>query len=596
MDKLVPAAAAPAPIFPGTCGPASANILIVGEAYGSEEKLRNRPFVGTSGRELSRMLAEAGLDLDRCYLTNVVNKQPPGNDFTHFLLDTESARKSKVPDLWGLYPREELVNGLRELDRLINHLRPRLIIAAGNWPLWAIGCGQWGGIGNSKQPKGYKLPTGIGNWRGSMLVDPRQGGAVLPIYHPASILRSWEDRQITVADLKRRVPMALNNLWAEPPVQFTFPRSRDDFDMLMSALVDLYARICRAPTLLPVDIETRQRLIECVGIAWSDREALCVPFMTADENNKEGYWTLEQEVILTNFVRRILEHPNAKIVGQNFFYDIQYLRYYLGVKCNYKYDTMLAQHVMYPGTPLGLDYLSSVYCDHHVFWKEDGKDAAAVGDDNKRWEYNCRDCVKTYEIINKQVGAIKSLNLSWQFAFQLMRARLTAGAGPANAAMMVRGVRTDPQWRVNEAAALYEARSQIEAALYEIMPEGFIPPQGKNAAPWWRSNKQLDELFYITLGCKPILDRKTGQRTTNDAALVRIGNVYPELKPLCELLSKYRSLQVFDNFVHMPLGPDQRVRCSYSPTTETFRYRSSADVFGYGSNLQNIPKGAEDYE
>ena len=46
----------------GTSGPASANIVIVGEAWGQEEAAHERPFVGPSGIELNRMLAEAGIE------------------------------------------------------------------------------------------------------------------------------------------------------------------------------------------------------------------------------------------------------------------------------------------------------------------------------------------------------------------------------------------------------------------------------------------------------------------------------------------------------------------------------------------------------
>jgi len=36
-------------------------IAIIGEAWGKDEAAAKRPFVGASGRELNRMLEEAGL-------------------------------------------------------------------------------------------------------------------------------------------------------------------------------------------------------------------------------------------------------------------------------------------------------------------------------------------------------------------------------------------------------------------------------------------------------------------------------------------------------------------------------------------------------
>jgi DNA polymerase I-like protein with 3'-5' exonuclease and polymerase domains len=36
------------------------------------------------------------------------------------------------------------------------------------------------------------------------------------------------------------------------------------------------------------------------------------------------------------------------------------------------------------------------------------------------------------------------------------------------------------------------------------------------------------------------------------------------------------------------------MRCTYNLAgTETFRFSSSEDAFGFGTNLQNIPKGDE---
>ena len=55
------------------------DITIVGEAWGEHEAIQKRPFVGPSGYELTRMLNEAGIDRGSCYLTNVINRRPPGN-------------------------------------------------------------------------------------------------------------------------------------------------------------------------------------------------------------------------------------------------------------------------------------------------------------------------------------------------------------------------------------------------------------------------------------------------------------------------------------------------------------------------------------
>jgi DNA polymerase len=53
-------------------GPAHADIMLVGEQPGDVEDRAGRPFVGPAGQLLDRLLAEAGIDRDRAYVTNAV--------------------------------------------------------------------------------------------------------------------------------------------------------------------------------------------------------------------------------------------------------------------------------------------------------------------------------------------------------------------------------------------------------------------------------------------------------------------------------------------------------------------------------------------
>lgn len=53
-------------------GPAQAALMLVGETAGDQEDLQGRPFVGPAGKLLDRCLAEAGLDRQASYVSNVV--------------------------------------------------------------------------------------------------------------------------------------------------------------------------------------------------------------------------------------------------------------------------------------------------------------------------------------------------------------------------------------------------------------------------------------------------------------------------------------------------------------------------------------------
>lgn len=53
-------------------GPPDAKVVMVGEQPGDEEDKKGHPFVGPSGRLLSKAMHEAGLDREKIYVTNAV--------------------------------------------------------------------------------------------------------------------------------------------------------------------------------------------------------------------------------------------------------------------------------------------------------------------------------------------------------------------------------------------------------------------------------------------------------------------------------------------------------------------------------------------
>jgi uracil-DNA glycosylase family protein len=53
-------------------GPATAEVVLVGEQPGDQEDRAGRPFVGPAGKMLDRALADAGIDRRKVFITNVV--------------------------------------------------------------------------------------------------------------------------------------------------------------------------------------------------------------------------------------------------------------------------------------------------------------------------------------------------------------------------------------------------------------------------------------------------------------------------------------------------------------------------------------------
>ncbi len=145
-------------------GNADADLVLVGEGPGADEDRMGRPFVGRAGRLLDRMLIASGLDRDDIYITNIVKCRPPGN-------------RTPLP--------EERAICLPYLVRQMELIRPKVIISAG-----------------AAATQGLLDPTAKitkirGTWR------EWQGIAVMPIFHPAALLRDPGKKAPTWEDMKK---------------------------------------------------------------------------------------------------------------------------------------------------------------------------------------------------------------------------------------------------------------------------------------------------------------------------------------------------------------------------------------------------------
>lgn len=150
------------PLFPaGTNmviyrGNPQAKLMIVGEAPGTEEDRKGKPFVGRSGQLLDQILDSAGFDAEKdVFITNSVFRLPPGDD-------GKPLRKPTSDEITYYKPY------LLEIIRIVD---PKIMLLTGNVATESI-LGQ----------------TGITKLRGQWFhVDDRW---VMPIFHPAYLLRN----------------------------------------------------------------------------------------------------------------------------------------------------------------------------------------------------------------------------------------------------------------------------------------------------------------------------------------------------------------------------------------------------------------------
>ena len=590
----------------GTSGPPDADIVLIGEAWGSDEAQAKRPFVGTAGAELDRILAKAGLDRNRILLTNVRSERPHGNEMWRFF--TPSINKPNR--VGGLAPTTDTAKEVARLYRQLLSFPRKCVIPAGNYPLWATsnvtGAKKLTRSNNRIVPEDLRtwVPTGIGNQRGSMLYAEGHEGffspgmtrgafsqiKLLPIYHPAAIMRDWPQREPTIHDLKTRVPLALKDDW-RPKYSFMSPPTFLEASLTLQRLI---RQLNYKKLWIAADIETINRnIMTCIGIAWSDHEAMSVPFIDVRGGEIVNYWTPDEEATLVGLLIRLLSHPNILLVGQNFIYDTQYIQRDWGVTCHVTHDTMLAQNVLFPGVPKSLDYLSSMYCKYHWYWKEDSKEWNIKGGLTQLLDYNCLDCVRTWEAAQSQILLIKHLGQEPQMAEKMAINGLCLR-------MMNRGVRIDQQHKARLRYDMQEALTRLQSELLQIVPQELVGSPGvraKDKTPvyWFTSDTKTKELFYDIFGFKIVRDPKTGQPTTGKKALMQFKRWYPEFSGLINRLDTAGSVDNMVTVLNAPVESNGCMMCSYNPAgTETHRLSSSTNAFGRGMNLQNLTKGEED--
>jgi len=542
-------------------GPANPRILIVADFPSVEAERKGIPLAGTEAALLSEMLHEVGLLYSEVRIAYLCAFRPYASKM-RYAWTLDKAEAKQIPQavyLKGAYCSPEFIDSAQELEREIRRVQPNLIIALGDAPLhWLTGM------------------ESVSKWRGSLLTY--SGIKLIPTYSPAQIMRMWEWRPLAVRDLQRCV--ALSQTPEFPQVDYDFiihPDYPEALRLLRSVIVRLNTTKTKLP--ISVDIETINRHIACIGFALTSRSAFCIPFM---DKTGASFYTLEEEAEVVWLTRTILLHPMTDLVGQNHAYDIQHYVRSWGFRPRIGFDTMLANHICFPGTPKDLGMLASLYCEHYVYWKDELTDYKKMPEDvNKFWLYNCKDCANTFEISEVLRKVVTHLGFTEQFDFlQNLNHHVIT--------MMIRGVRIDRTMKDKLTLELIDALADRTDEIHALL--GF--PLNID------SPKQMQNLFYTEMGLKPVMNKKTYRPTTDEKALIELAQREPLLRPLTNLISETRSVGVFlSTFLQMPLDHDQRMRCSFNVGgAETFRFSSSKDAFGSGGNLQNIPKGNEEEE
>lgn len=552
----------PRPSLPGK-GPLPCSVMLVTEAATADDLWKGYPLAGNPGDLFSKMLHEAGLIRAACRIVAAHPTRPKDDNLDPLYTQTKSeAQKLGLgTDFHGTWVHAS-VPGLAEvLQKEVLVANPKVIVAIGDFAMFLL-TGVFGAVAT---------------WRGSMLETTFQGPdgkpfTVIPTYPAATVMKKWEVRGFVIRDLQRVRDYSLSpELYQYPTYTFI---TRPTFQQVQQTLASLLLQVNAGKELvLACDLETIARHVSCVGIAWSVREALCIPYMTLDGH----YWSEEEEVQIQFMLKALLTHPLTEVIGQNFNYDNQHFAKHFGYLPRLTFDTMIAQHVLFPGIPKGLGFLSSMYCHWHRYWKDEMDDYSRLPENMAQyWTYNCKDCVVTFEVALVLRELLSHLRRLPQYEF-MHRTSVSALRS------MLLGMRIDIATRADVAGQLLQAIAEHETLIQDIV--GFPLNVG--------SSKQMSAFFYGELKLPVQINRKTKRPSLDASALATLCLKEPLIRPLVELIEKKRSLGVFlSTFCLMPLDSDSRMRCSFNVCgTETMRFSSSSNAFGNGGNLQNIPKG-----
>jgi len=232
---------------------------------------------------------------------------------------------------------------------------------------------------------------------------------------------------------------------------------------------------------------------------------------------------------------------------------------------------MIAQAIIFPDFPKGLDFIQSMYCDGEPYYKDDGKEWFKYSDGEKNFRiYSAKDSAMVAQIWPRQQKDLHTQG-NWETYLRqrgLLEALVFIGE---------KGIRMDTHGLITSAKMAEEKIVELERELREIVGDDTFN---------WRSVVQLKKYFYGTLGLRKYTRR--GAVTTDDKALkrmatkgVREASILLELRHISKLHGTYYTMQ---------LDTDERLRCSFNPVgTKQGRISSSKTIFGTGGNLQNQP-------
>lgn len=320
-------------------------IAFVGEAPGEVERLRGAPFQGPAGHMFDQLMQTAGLDRAEYLVTNVFDEQLPRNQIANWCVDSaqvkELGESYNLPKIGTIgYLDQGHVSHLRRLGQEILSAKPNLIVPLGGTALWA-----------------FTGDAGISAARGSTILASMvaPGIKLLPTLHPAHVLHDFKQFHVVVIDLIKaaheaefkEIRHSKRTIWVEPTLADLCYFKKNYLDK---------------SSLISVDIETKAGLIDCIGFSADSQYAIVVPFFDPRKASRSYWVTPEAELQAWLWVQSVCSSPIPKLGQNGGCYDLFWLLDQAKIAVtNYREDTRLLHHALYPELPKSLGFMGATY-------------------------------------------------------------------------------------------------------------------------------------------------------------------------------------------------------------------------------------------
>ena len=540
------------PLIPWTSSKTKTKLAVIGEAPGKDEDLQGEPFVGASGRLLFNTLKQLGVNRSDCFVGNVAQYRPPGNDINRF-------------QWFG----REIQDGLAHLREDLHEIKPNLCLLLGKTALRAF------------RPADFHGSQGLSivDWRGSLFYPTAEeapwSGKCMTSFHPAAIFRNWKWFKLFCFDMARASRQCQTPSW-EPPL-----RSGLHTPTFEQAVETLEGYLRDKPH-LAFDIEGIPDTvgITCVSFCPTPHTGIVIPFFRGNQP-ENSYWTEYEEMQMWKLTAAILSDASIPKSAQNGMYELSVyaLRHGIAVR-GLVDDTMFAHWELYPELEKNLGLQTSIYTEEPYY-----KSERTAPTFERQMLYNLKDSSVTREMIEIQRQLLS------QQPRRLAHYEFNCRMAYPFAYMQVRGVKLDAARKSEHLKETTEKLSRSQAELNELVGHPINV----------KSPNQKRDLLYKELDL-PVQHTGRGAArkvTTNEAALHKLhASVDPNSREgqIVDLLVTTIRLRTrISDINKLTTDADGRIRTSFNIIgTETGRLSSSQSVTGSGTNLQNVTKDLRD--